>query len=113
MAVYVINKMATSEECAKSSSNISKQSSRQRLSLETSLENLKKLSSSLEPKKTPKRSNFFLSYDSSGKRTRSEYKYRSVAERTTHKKHAVSGLTMSVTGKRQFICIHLLFVLHQ
>jgi hypothetical protein len=89
VGVYVINKMTTSEECAKSSSNISKQSSRQRLSLETSLENLRKLSSSLEAKKTPKRSNFFLSYDSSGKRIRSEYKYRSVAERTTHKKRAV------------------------
>ena len=75
--------MAAADECAKSS----KRSSQQRLSLEASLENLRELTSSLETKKTPKQSGFFLSYDSSGKRIRnSKHKYRSVAERKKKQK---------------------------
>ena len=46
-------------------------------------------------KKTPKQSDFFLSYDSSGKRIRnSKHKYRSVAERKRNKKDATCGQTM-------------------
>ena len=105
--------MAAAKECAKSS----KRSSQQQLSLEASLENLRELTSSLETKKTPKQSDFFLSYDSSSKIIRNpKHKYRSVAERhKTNKKHATSGQTISVTGKLILIFIdylprHILFV---
>ena len=87
--------MAAADESAKSS----KRSSRQRLSLEASLENLKELTSSLGTKKTPKQSDFFLSYDGTGKRIRnSKQKYRSVAERKRNKKPTTSGQTNN-TGK--------------
>jgi hypothetical protein len=89
--------MAAADECAKSS----KRSSKQRLSLEASLENLRELTSSLETKNSPKQADFFLSYDSSGKRIRgSKHKYRSVPERKRNKKaDATSGQTIRVTGK--------------
>ena len=113
-ALYVKYKiMAAADECAKSS----KRSSQQRLSLEASLENLRELTSSLETKKTPKQSDFFLSYDSSGKRIRnSKHKYRSVAKRKRNKKDATCGQTICVTGKltlmfrkNMLVILYLLF----
>jgi hypothetical protein len=83
--------MAAADECAKSS----KRSSKQPLSLEASLENLRELTSSLETKKIPKQTDFFLSYDSSGKRI-TKHKYRSVAERKRNKKDGTSGQNISV-----------------
>ena len=74
-----MNKMVTGKRSEKSS----KRSSRQQVSLEASLENLRELSSSLETKKINKNTDFLIiSYDGRGKRiTNPNYKYRSVAER--------------------------------
>lgn len=92
----IIFKMATSK---------SGKSSKRTLSLEASLENLRNVTSSLKKHRSPKRSNFFISYDGSGKRVRSGsklYRYRPVAERAARKgtrPGAVSSRTVNNTGK--------------